>query len=251
MYTTFVRPDPAHPSVVAGLAWIRSGDTAGHLVAGTRQPGGSGWPDDAHVPTVDVPDLVATFNSGWKYRDIGGGFYLDGRPAVRLRNGDASLVIDDLGRMTVGQWGRDVTMGPHVRAVRQNLALVVDGGAAVPGLASNGNGLWGSSHNQLQFTWRSGVGTDAAGNLLYVAGHGLTLRTLARAMVEAGIQRGMELDIHGGMAAFSSWRPDRAGTVTPTKLLPDMPAPADRYLRPDQRDFFYVTLRPNTGRTEP
>jgi len=29
----------------------------------------------------------------------------------------------------------------------------------------------------------------------------------------------------------------------PTKLLPNMNRPADRYLVPDQRDFFYLTLR--------
>lgn len=243
IYTTFVRPDPSHPSVVAGVSWIRTGDTTAHLVAGLQQPGGSGWADGARVPAADVPSLVATFNSGWKFRDIDGGFYLDGRTASPLRNGEASVVIDDQGRVTVGQWGRDVTMGPHVRAVRQNLGLVIDQGKPVPGLADNGNGRWGSSHNQLQFTWRSGLGTDAQGNLLYVAGNGLTLRTLADAMVQAGIQRGMELDIHSRMVDFASWQPGPAGSLTPTKLLPDIPVPADRYLSPDQRDFFYLTLR--------
>jgi hypothetical protein len=242
IYSTFVRPDPSHRSVLAGVAWIRAGATTAHLVAGLQQPGG-GWAGGGQVPAADVPSLVATFNSGWKFRDIDGGFYLDGRTASPLKNGEASAVIDDQGQVSVGQWGRDVTMGPHVQAVRQNLALVVEGGAPAPGLATNGGEQWGSRHNQLQFTWRSGLGTDAAGNLIYVAGSGLTLRTLADAMVQAGIQRGMELDIHSRMVAFSSWQPGRAGAVTPSTLLPDMPSPADRYLSPDQRDFFYVTLR--------
>ena len=195
------------------------------------------------MPAADVPSLVATFNSGWKFRDIDGGFYLNGRTGSPLRNGQASVVIDDRGGVSVGQWGRDVRMTPHVVAVRQNLALVVDRGAPAPGLADNGSEQWGSRHNQLQFAWRSGLGTDAAGNLIYVAGRGLTLRTLADAMTQAGIQRGMELDIHSRMVAFASWQPGPAGPVTPSKLLPDMPAPADRYLNPDQRDFFYVTVR--------
>lgn len=243
VYTTFIRPDPAHAGVVAGVAWIRTDATAAHLVAGLQQPGGTGWPGGAQVPAADVPGLVATFNSGWKYRDIDGGFFLDGRTGRPLTDGQASVVIDDRGQITVGQWGRDVTMTSHVRAVRQNLALVVDQGRPVPGLASNGGGQWGSSYNQLQYTWRSGLGTDAAGNLIYVAGNGLTLRTLGDAMVQAGIQRGMELDIHPRMVAFSSWQPGPGGTVTPTQLLPDLPVPADRYLAPDQRDFFYLTLR--------
>lgn len=243
LYTSFVRPDPAHPGVVAGVAWMRAGDISAHLVAGLRQPGGAGWPGSGRVPAADVPSLVATFNSGWKFRDIDGGFYLDGRTGSPLQDGEASVVIDDQGRVTVGQWGRDMTMSPHVRAVRQNLALVVDHGTPVAGLVDNGSGLWGSAHNQLQFTWRSGLGTDAAGNLVYVAGDGLTLRTLADAMAQAGIQRGMELDIHPRMVAFASWQSGPRGSVTPTKLLPDLPVRADRYLNPDQRDFFYLTLR--------
>jgi hypothetical protein len=241
-YTTFLRPDATHPSVVVGAAWMRTADTALHLVAGTRQPGGTGWSGGARVPSADVPSLVATFNSGWKFRDITGGFYLDGRTAQPLRDGQASVVIDDRGHVTVGQWGRDVSMTSHVVAVRQNLALVVDGGSPVAGLSANANGRWGSSRNQFQYTWRSGLGSDARGNLIYVAGEGLTLQTLADAMVDAGIQRGMELDIHPGMESFASWAP-AGSSSTPTKLLPAMRRPADRYLTVDQRDFFYLTLR--------
>jgi hypothetical protein len=243
-YTTFLRPDPAHPSVVVGAAWVRASDTVAHLAAGLRQPGGTGWPDAGRVPGTDVPALVATFNSGWKFKDIHGGFYLDGRTGPTLVDGQAAAVVDDQGHLTVGQWGRDVWMIPHVRAVRQNLALVVDRGRPVPGLTVDARGRWGSSKNQLQYTWRSGLGIDARGNLIYVAGSGLRLQTLARAMVDAGIQRGMELDIHTHMASFSSWQPAAGGEVAPTKLLPTMHRPADRYLSPDQRDFFYVTLRP-------
>lgn len=243
MYTTFERSDAAHPSVVVGVAWMRTSATSAHLVAGTQQPGGTGLPGDARVPAADVASLVATFNSGWKFTDIDGGFYVDGVTARPLRAGDASVVIDDHGHVTVGQWGRDVTMTSHVRSVRQNLALVVDAGRPVAGLTTNADGRWGSSRNQFQFTWRSGLGTDANGNLIYVAGNGLTLQSLADAMVGAGIRRGMELDIHSAMASFASWAPSASGSVTPTKLLPGMHRPADRYLAPDQRDFFYLRLR--------
>lgn len=243
IYTTWFRPDPRYGSVVAGAAWIRAGDTTAHLVPGTRQPGG-GWPGNASVPSADVAALVATFNSGWKMQDINGGFYLDGRTGRPLADGAASVVIDDHGNVTIGQWGRDVTLTPHVAAVRQNLALVVDGGRPVAGLADNATGLWGSAHNQLQYTWRSGIGTDAHGDLIYVAGDQMTLSTLAAAMVDAGVVRGMQLDIHRSMVTFASWRPGPGGTSpVPTHLLPAMPGSAARYLQPDQRDFFYLTLR--------
>lgn len=242
LYSTVLRPDPAHASVVAAAAWIPADATAAHLVAGTLQPGGSGWGGNAAIPTAGLPSVVATFNSGWKYKDIDGGFYANKQSNPPLKDGLASVVIDKQGQITVGQWGRDVSMGPDVVAVRQNLHLVIDQGAPVRGLDSNAAGLWGSAKNQLQFTWRSGLGTDSHGDLIYVAGDNLTLQTLSTAMTDAGIQRGMELDIHPRMVNFAAWTPKAGGHITATNLLPNMPAAANRYVAADQRDFFYLTL---------
>jgi|SRR5450631_1067173 len=243
IYTSFFRPDTQYPSVVAGVAWIRARATSAHLVAGTREPGGDGWPGGAQVAPGDVPALVATFNSGWKLTDTHGGFYLGGRSAGRLLDGQASLVIDSSGAATVGQWARDVTMNPRVLAVRQNLALIVDNALPVAGLDSNRGRRWGSFENQHQYTWRSGVGVDAAGDLIYVAGANLTLRTLAVALADTGVVRGMELDIHSALVSFASYTSTGTQRVVATKLLPEMSRPADRYLAADQRDFFYLTLR--------
>ncbi len=252
LYRGYFRPDPAYPSLVVGVAWLDQSLTSTTLIAGTREPGGT-WPEGARVPTGLRSSLLAAFNSGWKLQDISGGFYADGRTARPLRNGAASLVIDTAGHVTVGQWGRDVSMGPRVAAVRQNLALVVDGGKPVAGLADNASGAWGSSKNQFQYTWRSGLGVDGSGNLLYVAGDRLTLAGLAQAMVEAGVQRGMELDIHPAMVTFNLFHPAAGAPygLAAAKLLPDMTKPADRYLAPDQRDFLAVTVRPGGSTGQP
>lgn len=242
LYSTFVRPDPAYPGVVAAAAWIPANTTDAHLVAGTRQPGGTGWGGNAAIPASDRSSLVATFNSGWKYKDIDGGFYADKHANPPLKDGLASVVIDKQGQISVGQWGKGASMGPNVMAVRQNLHLVVKNGFPVSGLGSNANGLWGSAKNQLQYTWRSGLGTDSAGDLIYVAGDNLTLQTLATAMAEAGIQTGMELDIHPKMVNFAVWQQPTTGHHTATNLLPGMNAAPDRYVAADQRDFFYLTL---------
>jgi hypothetical protein len=216
-----------------------------HLVAGTREPvPGARLPDGAEVPSADRVGLVAVFNGGFKTKDARGGWYADGKTLVPLVDGAASLVITRDGRTRIGAWGTDVTMTPAVVAVRQNLQLVVRGGHPVPGLSANAGNRWGSSRNQFEFTWRSGVGTDAHGDLIYVAGQGLTLATLARAMADAGIRTGMELDIHPAMVTFNFFSPATAGgRPAAHKLLTGMKRPATRYLTPDQRDFFYVTTR--------
>ena len=242
LWTTFFRPDAAHPEVIAGAAWIKAGAVA-HLVAGTTQPDRGSWPGNARVATTDVPNLLATFNSGFKFKDTPGGFLLQGRSSRPLVDGLATAVIDARGHLDVGRLGSDVTVGPTTLAARQNLQMVVEGGRPVPGLADDAHGAWGTSKNQKQFTWRSGLGVDARGDTVYVAGNGLDLVHLTDALVTAGAVRAMELDMHHGMASFASWQPtDGSGTPTPTKLLPDMSRPADRYLEPDQRDFFYLTV---------
>jgi len=243
MVTTFVRPDPAHPDVVAGVARFDQRRVRGRLIAGTREPDGQPWPEGGQVPPELRPGLVAAFNSGFKMAAAQGGFYAGGRTARPLRDGAASLVIDRDGRMSVGVWGRDARFGPEVAAVRQNLALIVDKGVADPGLGSNAGGRWGSARNQLQYTWRSAIGTDPAGNLIYVGGNQLNLTALARALTMAGVSRGMELDIHPRMVDLLSYHPAADGEPVPNPLLPTMPGPETRYLYPDQRDFVAVTLR--------
>ena len=77
---------------------------------------------------------------------------------------------------------------------------------------------------------------------MYLAGDQLDLAGLANAMTRAGVQRGMELDIHPRTVTFSV-----VGVSGPhrfaTKLLPAMVKPTSRYLVPDHRDFLAVTRR--------
>src|SRR5262245_874955 len=242
--TTAFRPNAADQNMVVGAAWIDSHVLRAHLVAGTVDPGGGGWPWNAEVPPAERPYLVAAFNSGFKFRDHPGGFYEGGRTAVPLLDGRASFVVGAGGTATVGEWGRDVRMGPGVLAVRQNLHLIVDHGQPLGDLMTNRRGFYGTHRQQLQYTWRSAVGVDRHGDLVYVAGAGLDLHTLAVGLVDAGAVRAMQLDIHDGKATFNIFRPAPGplGTVG-TKLMANMQRPATRYLQPDQRDFVAITTR--------
>jgi Phosphodiester glycosidase len=244
LFTTWFRPDPAHRPVVVGVAMMPRYVDRLHLGAGTREP----VPGLVSTARSQVPEgyrnaLVAVFNSGFKMRDSGrGGWYLGGRTVLPLRAGLASLVIDRNGTARVGVWGRDFTMNTGIAAVRQNLHLIVQHGRTVAGLATNYQGLFGTGRNQFQYTWRSGIGTDRHGDLIYVAGQGLTLSTLAQAMSRVGIVTGMELDIHGQMVAFNTFSsPADVLAQHGHRLLRGMNVPRGRYLVPDQRDFFYVT----------
>jgi hypothetical protein len=131
VYTALLQPDYFHRSVVVAPALIRTSAVLAHLVAGTAEPAATGSP--GRIPPDRLPEVVAAFNSGFKMTAHPGGFYLDGHAV------------------------RDVGMTPSVRAVRRNLALIVDGGRPVPGLDRNVDLRWGNARNQLQYTWRSGL----------------------------------------------------------------------------------------------
>jgi Phosphodiester glycosidase len=246
----YVRPDRVHTSLVTGVAWMDDTILRGELVAGTQSPGGSGWRWGADVPRRVRPDLAATFNSGFLLADSRGGYYSEGRTAAPLRQGAASVVIYTDGTMTVGRWGKDVSMGPDVASVRQNLSLIVNHGDPVSGLATDSLATWGATLGNSVLVWRSGLGVTRDGALIYAAGPGLSVESLARVLARAGCVRAMELDINTDWVSFNSYRP-RPGApfgVAPKKLLPIMERSADRYLVPDERDFFAMTLRPKFTR---
>jgi hypothetical protein len=239
----YLQPDPAHPSVAATLVRVDQTATRLVLVPGTKEPGGRSWAWHSQIPGAERHKAVAAFNAGFKFSDTRGGMYTERRHAVRrLQPGLASLVISSNGMATVAQWGRDATMSRHVASVRQNLALIVDGGRPAPGLSSDKGGRWGSRRSQFQYCWRSGLGIDAQNRLVYVAGDHLTLHALATALIEAGAIRAMQLDIHNGVVSFNWYRPSGSG-VSASKLVPAMDRSATRFLNPDERDFFALMSR--------
>lgn len=247
LYTTFMRPDAVHTSLVTGLAWMDPSRVRFELYSGYQQPGGSGWQLTAPLPVPMRGSLVAAFNSGFKLQDSHGGYFAEGRPAPGrpLVNGQASFIITRDGRATVGMWGRDATMGPNIEAVRQNLVLLIDGGHEAPNLDQNSLARWGWTVKNATLVWRSGVGVDAAGHLIYAAGNGLSVKSLADVLRAAGCVRAMELDINSQWVHFFSYTPDPAvpGGAVGTRLIPAMRASTDEYFQSSSRDFFAVFER--------
>lgn len=244
LQATWLRADPRHLPVVATAVIVPAGAASLHLSPGTREPVvGAAPPASTRVPPAALTRLLAAFNSGFKMKDSHGGFELAGRTYVPLQPGRASLVITRDGRWRIGAWGSDVGPAPDVQGVRQNLDLVVEQGRAVPGVATNADGRWGTPHTQFQYTTRSGLGITAAGDLVYVSGRSMTLAVLADAMSRLGVVTGMQLDIHPQMVSFNLVAVHRGPSVTMAKLVPSMVPSARRYLVPDQRDFLYLTRR--------
>jgi hypothetical protein len=240
VYTTFFRPDAIHTSLVAAAMWIDTTLLKTVYVEGLQEPGGSS-PWGGEVPASLRSALVAAFNSGFTINDARGGVYANGRVVRPLINGAASLVIDTNGKPNVGVWGRDFTMSSKIASVRQNLALIIDNGQPAAGLPTNADGAWGATLGNQVLVWRSGVGIDRHGALVYVAGPGLSAYTLAVLLERAGAVRAMELDINTSWVSAYTYQqsdPANPATLYGVKLLPDMQRSENRYLVPGERDFF-------------
>jgi hypothetical protein len=237
LVTTF-RPDPNYPAMVAGVAWIDSGRAWLQLYPGRYEPpGGAGG--QAQVPPQLRGGLLATFNSGFKLEDSGGGFVAFGHVYSPLRDGQATLIRYRDGRADVRTWSGGSDPGPGVEFARQNLPLIVDGGQLNPNLGDGPR--WGATLGNAVRVWRSGVGVDAHGNILYAAADQQTAASLAQILQHAGAVRAMELDINSEWVTFNFF--SSAWTRGATKLLPDMARDSARYLTPDDRDFFAVYAR--------
>jgi hypothetical protein len=208
-YAAFVRPDPVHTSYVVGLAWMDSTVLRAALYSGSqipgRSPNGTPFPLAAPISAPASTTLVDAFNSGFRMDQARGGYYINGETVAPLRRGAASMVFTKGGRLQIGKWGRDFSMGPHVAAVRQNLDLVVDGGHMVRGLNSADASVWGFTLGGGAYVWRSGVGVTANGAIVYAAGPALSITSLARVLVAAGAVRAMELDINPDWVQYSAF----------------------------------------------
>ena len=242
----FLRPDPIHTSLLAGVMWMDTKLLTPVLIAGTESPGGGGWPYDAKVPESAYPTLAATFNSGFLLKDSQGGYIADGRTAAAPVPGQASFVVYKDGSVNIGAWGHDVSMTPDVAAVRQNLWLMVRDGKPIPQLATDPNPTWGATFGGGVLVWRSGVGITNDGALVYATGPGLSIQSLANILVHAGAVRAMELDINtvwtNGYYYSADAKSQTGFSAHP--LLSDQYRPPTRYLVPDERDFFAMLVRP-------
>ena len=237
---TSFRPETDYPHLVAGVAWIDHTRTNVMLYPGVSEPAvpmTSRGP--AEVPMMVRSGLVATFNSAFKLRDSGGGFAYHGETYAPMRRDTATIVRYRDGHVDVISWHGGSDVPPNVVYARQNLPLIVNGGRPNPHLS--GGPEWGATLGNAIMVWRSAVGVDRKGNLIYAAANDQTVASLAAIMIRAGAVRAMELDINAYWPSFITYR--LPGAARPANLLADMVRSALRYLTPDDRDFFAVYLR--------
>jgi hypothetical protein len=236
---TTLRDQPEYPRVYAGLAWIDTRHATIALNPGRLEPSVELPRGPMEVPIASRPRLLATFNSGFKLSDSKGGFVLGGRTYATMHNGQGTIVGYTNGNVDIIDWEYGPTPPSNVSFARQNLPLIVNEGRPAAGVQNTSE--WGATVGNAVLVWRSAVGVDNRGDLIYVSGEDQSVASIADALIRAGAVRAMELDINSFWTSFITYGAPSAGE--PKNLLPGMERPATRYLEPDDRDFFSVYER--------
>ena len=238
LVTTF-RTERDYPRIVAYVAWFDHTRTALAYYPGRYEPPSATLRGPMQVPFGQRWRLLATFNSGFIYSDGLNGDALDGHVNEPLRDGLATLVARRSGAVNIVDWHGGASPGPRIAFARQSLPLIIGRGRLSPAL--NDSSQWGFTLGNAVRVWRTGIGIDRRGNLIYAAADYQTVATLAEILKRAGAVRAMELDINPEWPTLITYR-HRHGLL-PTRVVPNYQQPPTRYLVPDDRDFFAVYRR--------
>ena len=238
LVTTF-RTEVDYPRIVAYVAWFDHNRTALAWYPGRYEPPNAPVRGPSSVPHDQRWRLLATFNGGFTYVDGHNGSAVNGRTNEPLRDGLATLVGYRSGRVDILRWSGGPNAPPGAAWARQSLPPIVWAGKLNPALDNSTK--WGATLGNAVRVWRTGVGVDRRGNLVYAAANDQTVVTLARILQRAGAVRAMQFDINPEWPTLITYTHHHG--LVPSEVVPNPMQPPTRYLVPDDRDFVAVYRR--------
>jgi hypothetical protein len=215
--------------------WINPDLVNFRFIPGYKYPEKSPILSKDKNPNTWVPALVAAFNGGYHLKDSqGGGYYYAGKVVKPLKPGQASLVIDNNGVLTVTPWRGGNLNGLAV--VRQNLKpLIMDGRSQVK--SSDTYWTWGGPVGKAIFTARSALGELPDGGIVFARGASVSPNAMASVMVKLGVSTAMMLDMNPHWPTGIYYTAAvRGGKPVAHKIMP-FDIPASIYYKQDQKDF--------------
>jgi hypothetical protein len=236
---TVFRPETAYPTTVAYVAWFDHTRTSIAFYPGRYEPPNAAVRGPMMVPFDQRWRLLATFNAGFTYAYNGNGSSINGRENEPLKQGLATLVQYKTGAIGIGIWHGGVVTSKRVAWARQSLPPIVWNGKLNPNL--NDSKEWGETIGNSVRVWRTGVGIDRRGNLMFAVANYQTVESLARLLKHAGAWRAMQFDINSFWHTLITY--NHKGGFHATLVEPQPNHTAQRYLTPDDRDFFAVYRR--------
>ncbi len=241
---TFVTPDVTSPYAFVTLVQMDMSKLRLWSVAGTQEPGGKvGKPGPGVVPQniQNQGILVAAFDGGFQYRDGQYGMVVGNTTYLPLKKDLATLVGYDNGSLKIVKY-EGQNLGSNIAFIRQNCPILIENGIIETQDQANKQ-LWGRTITSGIYTWRSGIGITAKGNLIFAIGNSLVPSTLAAALKAAGAVNAMQLDINPYWTRFDIFNNYNNGTYSHATVMKGVFDGYYTYLHGYQKDFFYVTKK--------
>jgi hypothetical protein len=236
--TTF-RTEVDYPRIDAYVAWFDHTRTSLAWYPGRYEPPSAPVRGPMEVPNGERWRLLATFNGGFTHIDGNNGSAVNGVTDEPLVDGLATLVGYRDGRVGIVDWSGGPNPPRAVAWARQSLPPIVWNGRLNPELDNSTK--WGFTLGNAVRVWRTGVGIDRRGNVIYAAANDQTVVTLARILQRAGAVRAMQFDINAEWPTLITYAHHHG--LVPTEVVPNPMQPPTRYLVPDDRDFVAVYRR--------
>jgi hypothetical protein len=274
-YTTFLRVDPERRFAPVFITAWDPARVGLRMMAGVQEPQsttglrGAGEVPRKPGPGDDVSRLVAAFNGAFQALHGEWGMVLDKMTFLPPLPYGATVAVMDDGTVAMGTWPDPIGDLPDgMRDLRQNLHPLVEGGVVNAYKRKWWGGVAPNADDQV-FTQRTGLCLTKGGKLMYLWGENQSPERLGEAMLAAGCDYGMHLDMNAGHCGFEFYRVDKAGEqpalARPLKSYsedegsvprrPDLVFRArrmtsrmthmrfPRYIGRDPRDFFYLVRK--------
>jgi hypothetical protein len=238
LVTTY-RPSTEYPSIVAYVLWIDHTRTDLAYYPGRYEPPSAVDRGPMMVPVDQHHRLLATFNGAFTHVDTNNGSAVNGHTNEPLIDGNATLVGYRNGTVNIVKWSGGPDAPANVAWARQSLTPILWDRQLNPELNTDPNSVqWGYTLGGTTFTPRTAVGIDSHGNVMFVVVSEATVISLAQVLQHIGAVRGMEFDINPEWHTLITY--SHKDGLGPTMVEPQPQQSPDRYLTPDDRDFFAV-----------
>jgi hypothetical protein len=236
-----VRPDKDRPYAYVTLVKIDTGEVHLSTVAGTKQPGGPvGKPGPGKIPQniISSGNLIAAFDGGFQYRDGQYGMIVGSTIYLPLKMDLGTLVGYKNGNIKIINYTGQL-LENNVEFIRQNCPILIDNGSITISDPKNRK-LWGRTMTTDIYTWRSGIGIDKNGNIVYAVGNNLVPETLGLALKSAGAVNAIQLDINPFWVRFNIFNSLGGGKYSTSTLAKNLSNGSKEYLNGYTKDFFYL-----------
>jgi len=252
MVRTVLHPHPVSKFASLTVVAIDLARVDLHLVAGMKEPKSDDIPEDERTGLVSASHLARTlaiFNGGYKTNHGHWGVMVDGHTFVPPKDDACTIAIQRDGGVSVGSWPTLASRQTDMAAYRQTPPCLLEDGEVHTRLVQRDERPWGGRDPKRKTRRRSAVGIDASGRILF---YGFGVETGPKLMAEglrhAGAVGAAQLDINWSWTRFllvGRTSPAAELQITST-LVPQMKHSRTGYVtKPAERDFFYLSLRPN------